>query len=189
MNDVQLSRRAALGGAVATLISLMAARAGAAGTAQLRRDDPRYPFTDRLCDLVIPKTDTPGGAEAGAAVFVLMAIDAGMNGLDGGSLQAVRESLEAGGGTDFLKLAPAEQRRRLEALDTRAFAHSEANLPGPAQIAWQRLKPAIIAGYYTTEIGASQELVYEPVPGPERGNFRLTADYRSRSNEGFGGTL
>jgi hypothetical protein len=51
------------------------------------------------------------------------------------------------------------------------------------------LKPAIIAGYYTSQIGASQELVYEPVPGPRRANFVLTAEYRSRSNEDFGGTL
>ena len=189
MDDVQLSRRATLSGAVAAFISLMAARAGAAGAVQLRSDDPRYPFTERLCELVIPKTDTPGGAGAGAAVFVLLALDAGMNGLDGGSLRAVREALEASGGMDFLKLVPAQQTRLLEALDMRAFAHLGPNLPGLAETAWQRLKPAIIAGYYTTESGASQELVYEPVPGPERGNFTLSAGYRSRSNEGFGGTL
>ena len=50
------------------------------------------------------------------------------------------------------------------------------------------MKSAIIAGYYTSQIGASQELVYEPVPGSDA-NIELTPDYRSRSNEGFGGSL
>jgi hypothetical protein len=189
MDDMQLSRRAALGGAIATLVSLMTARVTAAGTAQSRSGDPRYRFTERLCDLVIPKTDTPGSAEAGAAEFVLLALDHGMNGLDGGSLLAVRESLQTAGGGDFLTLGLAEQTRLLEALDARTFTHSGSADPGAPEIAWQHLKPAIIAGYYTSEIGASQELVYEPVPGPERRNFTLTPDYRSRSNEGFGGTL
>jgi Gluconate 2-dehydrogenase subunit 3 len=186
--DLQLSRRTVLGGTVATFMSLMLARAGAAPTAQRSSSDPRYAFAERLCDLVIPDTDTPGGAKARAAEFVLLAVDHAMNDLDGTALAAVREALQPAGG-DFLQLVPAEQARLLEALDARAFARSGSGSVGSPELAWQRLKPAIIAGYYTSEIGASQELVYEPVPGPERGNFTLTPEYRSRSNEGFGGTL
>jgi hypothetical protein len=189
VDDVELSRRAALGGAVAAFISVMTAPAMAGRPPQPRTGDPRYAFTQRLCELVIPKTDTPGGAGTTAAEFVLLAIDKGMNGLDSTSLQSVRDSLRPAGNGDFLKLAAGEQTRLLQALDARAFTNSAAHARATSEIAWQRLKPAIIAGYYTSEIGASRELVYEPVPGPERGNFTLTANYRSRSNEGFGGAL
>jgi hypothetical protein len=187
-SPTQLSRRAALGGAAAAFVSLMLAQPTAARAAQQRRD-PRYAFTRRLCELVIPATDTPGAGQAAAAEFVLLAIDHGMNDLDARSLDLVRESLQSAPGGNFLDLAPARQSQLLEALDARAFARSPAVLRGTPEFAWQRLKPAIIAGYYTSEIGASRELVYEPVPGPDRANFVLTADYRSRSNEDFGGTL
>jgi hypothetical protein len=190
VDEVQLSRRGAVSGALAALVSLMTARGTPGWAAQPRGNDPRYAFTERLCDLVIPQTDTPGGAGTRAADFVLLAIDTGMSGLDGRSLEAVRESLQTSGGGDFLRLTLAEQARLLESLDARAFTRAASNAPpGAAEAAWQRLKPAIIAGYYTSEMGASQELVYEPVPGPERRDFLLTADYRSRSNEGFGDAL
>ena len=186
---IQLSRRSALGGAVGAMISLMVAGVATVRAAAPRSRDPRRALLERLCDLVIPETDTPGGGGAGAPDFVLLAIDHGMNGLDGGSLEVVSQSLLSAAGGDFLDLAPAEQSRLLEALDARAFAHPGSGSPEPAELAWERLKPAIIAGYYTSQIGASRELVYEPVPGPRRANFVLTADYRSRSNEDFGGTL
>ena len=75
----------------------------------------------------------------------------------------------------------------LAALDAAAFASPEPAADS-AEFAWRHLKAAIVAGYYTSEIGASQELVYEPVPGRFE-NIRLTPDFRSRSNDGFGGTL
>jgi hypothetical protein len=42
-------------------------------------------------------------------------------------------------------------------------------------------KTAILAGYYTSEIGASKELVFDPVPG-SRENFTLTDEFRMPSN-------
>jgi len=202
----ELSRRRMLGGAVGMLVALMVRGAPLARAAQ---QDPRLALANRLCDLVIPETDTPGGSKAGAGAFVLLAIDHRMNALDDAAWLAVREHLDAAAGGDFLKLPLERQSHLLESLDSRAFAQPQSPPPSPAspspttlisaapgassagaaELAWQRLKPAIIAGYYTSQIGASQELVYEPVPGPERRNFTLTADYRARSNEGFGGAL
>jgi len=178
-----------MGGAVAALVGLMVARLPAVRAAQPPGRDPRYALVERLCDLVIPQTDTPGGAGTDAAQFVLLAIDHGMNGLDASSLELVSHALQAAAGGDFLNLPPMQQSRLLEALDARAFARAPTAVPGSPEMAWRSLKPALVAGYYTSEIGASRELVYEPVPGPERGNFVLTPDYRSRSNEDFGGTL
>jgi len=59
---------------------------------------------------------------------------------------------------------------------------------GTPAYAWRRIKAAIVAGYYTSEAGASHELVYEPVPG-HGGNITMDATYRARSNEGFGGRI
>jgi hypothetical protein len=180
-----LSRRDVLEGGVASFLALLApevlivARARAAS-------DPRTPLVDRLCDLVIPPTDTPGAAEAGAGTFVLLAIDHRVAGLDDTVLSRVSGALDAAAGGSFLQAAPARQATLLTELDQQAFAqqprtHHAASVAG-AQ-AGDR------SGYYTSQIGASRELVYEPVPDSERSNFKLTPDFRARSNEGFGGEI
>jgi hypothetical protein len=155
-------------------------------------DDPRLALINRLCDLVIPATGTAGGAAVGAGQFVLLAVDHRMTGLSPAALSLVHTHLDAAGGRPFLRLAAAQQTRLLTELDDKAFAGPagapDAGISTPEQ-AWRLLKPAIIAGYYTSQIGASRELVYEPVPDTTRVNFILHADYRSRSNEGFGGDL
>jgi len=154
--------------------------------------DPRLPLVNRLCDLVVPTTATASGAAVGAGSFVLLAVDHQMSGLSPAALSLVHIHLDAAAGRPFLQLDAVQQVRVLTELDRAAFAappgDSAAAASTPEQ-AWRLLKPAIIAGYYTSEVGASRELVYEPVPETTRRNFTLTDNYRSRSNEGFGGDL
>lgn len=190
MQDVSavsgVSRRNLLKGALLALLPglpLAVAEQAWAATAT----DSRRPVVDLLCDLVIPPTDTPGGAAAGAGAFVLLALDHGVGGLQPGVLDTVARALDSAGGAPFLSLPRAKAEQLLVEFDAAAF-HTRENDGSPAA-AWRALKPALVVGYYATEVGASQELVYEPVPGPERRNFKLTPDYRARSNEGLGGSL
>ena len=182
-----LNRRDVLAGGLATLVGLMvgAARLDAATLARAAAD-PRYAFADRVSDLVITGTDTPGASDAKVAGFVLLAFDHQMGGFTPILLERVRENLDGSAPGSFLGAPRDHQSRLLEELDTTAFGAPPA--PGSAGEAWRHMKSAIIAGYYTSQIGASQELVYEPVPGSDA-NIELTPDYRSRSNEGFGGSL
>ena len=182
-----LSRRELLQGAAAVVLAAAAAPAATAATARAL-GDPRFPVLERLCDLVIPPTATPGGKGAGAAEFVLLALDHHMDGLDDSTLQRVREHLDVVARRPFLELPREQQQQVLAALDVRAF-QSQAPAQGSPEQAWRLLKPAIVAGYKSSEIGASRELVFEPGPETARTNFTLTPDYRSRSNEGFGGSL
>ena len=183
---LELSRRAVLGGGLAALFTTLAPEVLIVAQARAATD-PRSPLVDRLCDLVIPPTDTPGAAEAGAGVFVLLAIDHAVGGLDAKTLTQVQGALDAAAGNEFLKAPAARQEALLSELDRKAFAGEP--VAGSAELAWRALKPAIVAGYYTSEIGGSKELVFEPVPDSTRTNFKLTPAYRARSNEGFGGTL
>ncbi len=187
-----LSRRDLLAASVATLAGLMlegAARAAPRhGTGPRRAADPRRVFTDRLCDLVIPATDTPGAMQAGAADFVLMALDHRMGSLEPAQLERVRAALDgaAEAGGRFLALPRPRQHELLAALDARSYAGEHA--AGTAEAGWPHLKAAVLAAYYTSEIGASKELVYDPVPGT-RENIRLTPAFRMFSNQGFGGVV
>ncbi|MGC4028607.1 MAG: gluconate 2-dehydrogenase subunit 3 family protein [Steroidobacteraceae bacterium] len=184
------NRRELLGLSAAALATLMIeaslpARAAAAG--ESAKSDPRFAFTDRVSDLVIPATDTPGASTAGTATFVLMALDHRMSDLDPQMLTRLRSALDTAAGGDFLRQPLAQQRQLLAAHDAAAYAKSRA-APGTAAHDWQRLKTAIIAGYYTSEIGASKELTYLPVPG-EFHNIRVTPEFRNPSIDGFGGAL
>jgi len=177
-------RQAMMAGAVAALMLqpgwLSAARAQAPALAA----DPRFAFVDRISDLTIPATDTPGASAADVPAFVLLALDEGMNGLNPEMLTALRTRLDQEAGGAFLARSDADQFRLLAALDTATFA--APSQPGSPEHAWRRIKAAIVAGYYSSEIGASQELVHDPVPG-EFQNTTLTPDFRQRSNDGFGG--
>lgn len=184
--DPRVSRREVLAGGIATLggmmLAAMAADAGALTRAY--RTDPRYRLADRLAELVIPALPgSPGAAAARTAEFVLLALDHRMGSLSTAMLEQVLAALDAAGPARFLTLSASQQADRLAALDADAFGIAE---PAPETLAaaWRGLKTAIVAGYYTSEIGASRELVYEPVPGKFR-NISLDPTFRSRSNDGF----
>lgn len=194
MTELHLSRRQALGGGVAALVTLLCAPpvlAEASRRADTLQSDPRHGLIARLGDLIIPPTQTPGASEPGAVAFVFLALDHHMGEIRPRMLTQVHEALNRQGGGEFLQLPAAQQERLVSALDTQAYAvHDVAE--GSLEQAWRGIKCAVVAGYYTSQIGASQELVYDGVPGTFR-NFLLTPGYRETSNDGFangfGGTL
>lgn len=146
----------------------------------------QFRFADTLADIVIPTTDTPGASAAKVGGFLLFALERGMSGLSLVLLERVRTVLDAAAAGDFLGQSPARRSQLLAALDTESYADTPGSeSPG---YAWRRIKGVIVAGYYTSEIGASQELVFEPVPG-RFANITLTPDFRSRSNDVQGGAL
>lgn len=148
---------------------------------------PLHRLADTLADIVIPHTDTPGASAAKVAGFVLFALERGMSGLSLRLLEAVQTALNAMAGADFLELPASRRERILSDLDRKAYEAEVIDDNSP-DAAWRRIKGVIVAGYYTSEIGATKELINEPVPG-QFANIRLTADFRSRSNDVQGGTL
>jgi hypothetical protein len=160
-----------------------AARAARPG---LQQSDPRYAPVDRLADIVIPETDTPGASAAGAAAFVLLALDRRVSDLEPAMLTRVNAALDAAAGSKYFQLPRERQTALLAELDRKAYA-DEAKL-GTALHAWRRIKAAILVGYYTSEIGASDELVYDPVPGGTT-YVKVTPDFRSSVYDGLGGAL
>jgi hypothetical protein len=182
-----LGRRDVLGAAAGALAAMMMQTGWVAevrAQTPALKADPRFAFIDRVSELTIPTTDTPGASAAGVPAFVLMALDQHLSGLDAALLPVLQAQLNQEAGGSFLSRSEADQLKLLTALDTTAYAGRAQ--PGTPAYAWRRIKAAIVAGYYTSETGASQELVYEPVPG-KSANIQLTSDYRARSNEGLGG--
>lgn len=187
-DTLSTNRRQLIAGTASTVASmLMAGGVGAAERrAKLRNTDPRYALAQRLSDLVIPRTDTPGAADVDTGGFVLFALDERMGSLEPSQLTIVETALDTAAGGRFLALQRARQESLLSALDSRACT-GPATVGSP-EAAWLHLKAAIVGGYYTSEAGASVELRYDPVPGT-RENITIDKSFRAFSNEGFGGAL
>jgi hypothetical protein len=104
--------------------------------------------------------------------FIERAFYAGNFGGDGGTIGLLEAHLDAriahGG---FLQASIPERTRLLEELDQQAFARSSAtpshepvDQPEMTRL-WRVVKLAIVTGYYTSELGGSEELAYNLVPG------------------------
>lgn len=132
-----------------------------------------------VSQLVLPHTATAGAGELGVGDFVILALAHGLEKsrtplpenappeLDkyrraDGSLDHVawlEAELNRRAGGDWLAAPAAGQIASLTALDGDAFAEGVKDHP------WRTVKGLILTGYYTSEVGGSQELRFELVPG------------------------
>lgn len=153
----------------------------------MRKPDGDVPPTDRqraiasdVAQLVIPRTDTPGGADVGADDYLLLALAHGLDGTrvpaSGNDIQGanafyarsdgsldhlawLEDQLDGKARGDYLAAPMARRQAALDAIDRAAFADHQATGP------WPKIKGLLLTGYYTSEAGGSRELRYELVPG------------------------
>ncbi|WP_426264861.1 gluconate 2-dehydrogenase subunit 3 family protein [Sphingomonas sp. PWP1-2] len=137
-------------------------------------------IAQQVAQILIPPTDTPGGADVGADAFLLLALAAGLDGTrtpDGGAaiqgataryrrpdgsldhLTWLEEELDRKAHGDFLAAPLARQQAALDTIDSAAFANHQSTGP------WPKIKGLLLTGYYTSQPGGAKELTYELVPG------------------------
>lgn len=122
-----------------------------------------------IADTIIPTTDTPGAvaAEVPEKIQSLATLwgDDNHRRYWRGGLRSLSENLAG-----FVEKIPQEREVQLGAYDAKVFG-------GQAKDGFYRdMKSTIATAYYMSEIGATQELAYEPVPGEFKGCVPL-ADY------------
>jgi gluconate 2-dehydrogenase gamma chain len=130
-----------------------------------------------IAEMIIPETDTPGAGAAHIPEFAdLMLAEwssedertrfrAGLADVDARSRAAF--------GADFVAGTDAQRAAILTTLDAevQAAQRAQAQAPQrprermPEQPFFQRLKALTVYGYYTSKVGATQELHFEAVPG------------------------
>ncbi len=113
-----------------------------------------------VVDTIIPDTDTPGAKAARVHVFVDLMLK---HCATAAERQVVLAALDGIGGR-FLTAARAERESQLAKIDAAALA---------------LLKQLTLVGYFTSEIGASEALAYDPVPGAYRGCVDLKPGQRA----------
>lgn len=135
---------------------------------------------DVLCDLVIPATETPGALEVGVPAFVQLAIEHGLTNVHAPDLQLVAAALDQRSDARFMSSTRVQQHEILAAVDAAAY---QQRPPNDIAAAWLRIKRLILLGYYTSEVGATQELRYELVPGRFDADIALGQDDRAWASD------
>jgi hypothetical protein len=108
------------------------------------------PLLAEVVETILPATDTPGAKAASVHVFVDLALARCAPPAGREAVLAALRTLRAA----FLAARPEARRAQVAHLDPAALT---------------LLQELTILGYFTSEIGATQALAYDPVPGGYRG--------------------
>lgn len=131
-----------------------------------------------LAELIIPKTDTPGARAVGAHHTISHLLRACASKQEQelfiGGLARIDAVAAAQGGKRFVALTPKRQVGLLHALDEGRAPFDDAD-----RRFFMRLKAHTAFAYYTSEVGATRELAYLPVPGGYKGNVPLRKNTRN----------
>ncbi|MBB3471849.1 gluconate 2-dehydrogenase subunit 3 family protein [Sphingomonas sp. BK345] len=120
-----------------------------------------------LSDRVIPATDTPGAIAAEVPQYIEKLLADWSEPSDRVPIIAGLDAIEARSRADYKKSATAVTPAQQDALLTLAM---EDKVPGGAAF-FEPFRQMVIVGYYTSEIGITQEREYLPVPGQYDGAF------------------
>ena len=119
-----------------------------------------------LAELIIPETDTPGARAARVHEFADAMLtdwyeaEESARFLEG--LDDVQQRAEAAGGASFTDLSEAQQVELLTQMEEEAYQWQEAGSQGDEPFFFT-IKSFTLFGYYTSEIGATQELRVNPM--------------------------
>ena len=120
-----------------------------------------------LSERVLPTTDTPGAIAAGVPVYIEKLLADWSYPAERVPILAGLDAIEAKSMADYrvstAKATPAQQ----DALLTAAMTGQVAG----GKTFFEAFRQLVIAGYYTSEIGMTQEREYLPVPGEYDGAF------------------
>lgn len=140
----------------------------------------QHELVTTIAERIIPATDTPGAREAGVDRFIdAMLADWYPAAARERFLEGLAD-VEARAAAPFLHLGPDQQTQLLDELDRAAYA--ELDMQDPPF--FRMMKELTLFGYYTSEVGATRELKYQPVPGRYDGDVPYPSDDVNRAWSG-----
>jgi len=123
-----------------------------------------------LVDVVLPATDSPAASAADTHYFIDLAIPACAS---EAAQKTFRSALREFGSQHFATAKPATQ---IALLKERAAADQQ---PEYDQSFFKILKDYTLTGYFLSEVGATQALAYERVPGGFWGDLPLAPNQKA----------
>jgi len=117
----------------------------------------------KIADLLIPTTETPGALDALVPQYMdrvsaKMYTDDETKSFIKNGFKAFAEACKKATGKDFLACSEEAQISFLQAQEKEALESKEPTLFGG-------LKEAVYRGFFNSELGATEVLIFDPVPG------------------------
>ena len=169
VTDQKFNRRSILLGAV-FLVGGAAALTRFTGRSSPDADDrpplsaDQFALLEQVTDVIIPATDTPGAIGAGVPAFLRDLLTDWGNAESRAEFTGVIEHIEQRSwtkhGAAFLELSAEPRLEIMRAMDAESIAAQDKP--------YRKFKYLVLLGYYHSQIGATQELRYELVPGAWR---------------------
>jgi gluconate 2-dehydrogenase gamma chain len=149
-----------------------------AGDALKTLDAHQHATVFALADLIIPRTNTPGAVDARVPEFIDLILSDWSDDRSRASflhgLAAVDELSRESFGKDFVGTAPQQQKETLRLLgeemarDAQKIAAnprgSRGGLPEPHGNFYYTFRQLVLTGYFTSEVGATQQLHFQVIP-------------------------
>ena len=146
-----------VGGTIAaTQLGALVSRAAVAATENTPPrffDDPQFALIERIVDLMIPETDTPGAHAVGVHHFIDLMMQEWASAERQARFRSGITDFHTRLGADFIDAAADEQLIRLGAVDEEAYAADDDF--------FREFKRLALFGFYSSEAGATVELQYE----------------------------
>lgn len=160
-----LAASAVFGGMMSATVQQALIAVANAGDVKNVLDTQRRRRLEVLVERIIPTTDTPGAIEAGVPDFIELILAKGLMAEDAkrfiAGIDEVGDLSRSHYGSDYIELSAVHQDAILTGLEQEAV---NARHDGVTPF-FQLLKELTLVGYYTSEIGATQEIRYLPIPG------------------------
>ena len=160
-----INRRQALKGAASVVGGTIAAAqmttfmsrvvfAADEGAAPQFFSEDQFALVERIVDVMIPETDTPGAIDAGVHYFIDLMMAEWASPERKTRFSAGVDELDDRLGDDFVTASSSDQLRRLQLVDNEAHA-------GEGDDFFREFKRLALFGFYSSEQGATVELQYE----------------------------
>jgi gluconate 2-dehydrogenase gamma chain len=129
-------------------------------------------LVSQVAEIIIPKTDTPGAKEVGVPHFIDLILkdcatkedqDNFLNGLKAFDEQAKKDH-----GDPFVELSAEDQAAFVKKIHDAAI-EADTKEPSQKKPFILTMKELTMLGFFTSQVGATQVLQYEAVPGSYKG--------------------
>jgi hypothetical protein len=130
-------------------------------------------FLDEVAETIIPATSTPGAKAAKVGDFMSVMVSDCYEEknqkifIEG--MKKLNEACSKQHGSDFLSASSDQRKTLLTAIDKEAKEYQAAKQKDDPSHYFTLMKQLTLLGYFTSEIGATQALRYEAVPGRYEG--------------------
>ncbi|MEO5600061.1 MAG: gluconate 2-dehydrogenase subunit 3 family protein [Cyclobacteriaceae bacterium] len=141
-------------------------------------NDDQASLVSQVAEIIIPKTDTPGAKEVGVPSFIDQILKEVYSKEDqewfSTGLQSFNEEAKKAYGDEFSDLDDEEQQAFVKKIHGEAVEAERATQPAPRRPFILMMKELTMLGFFTSEVGATQVLQYDPVPGAYKGCIPLS---------------